>query len=120
MYGKQTTLVQRLPVWGGGELQGGGDGGMKRGSEGSGSGRGGGWGNLSLLLPLPPEALADHGSWSPRLGKLLSLSIQLGPWEKRQSVRKGQRGSRQRGSWRHEAISLEFPPILQLHPRHRR
>lgn len=68
-----------------------------------------------LFLSRPPEApprIRSLGFCSPRLGKLLSLSIQLAPWEKRRSVREGQSGNRQREL---EAWS-QFPGAVPTHP----
>lgn len=85
-----------------------------------GGGEGSGWGRrlglLLMLLLLPPEALPRPGSWCPRVGRLLSLSIQSAPWEKRRSAREGWSGSRQGelAAWSHFPVASSPPPPPSL------
>lgn len=66
---------------------------------------------ISHILWKPcPTSTRSLGSCSPHLGKLLSLSIQLAPWEKRRWVGEDQSGSQQRENWQHGDTSLESPP----------
>lgn len=91
--------------------------GMKRGSGGL-AGEGD-WGShccFSHFLQQPCSALSPEASIL--VGSYLSPFSCL--WQKKQSAREGQSGSRQRGSWQHGATSLEFPSVLCPHPHHHR